>query len=99
MNQYMIEIELPRIFDEEFLATVPKQVEQVSLFIAQSKINSYSLSLSQSKLWTTITADSEMEVLEILASLPLYKWMTFKIHNLMFNYQTKPTIFPPISLN
>ena len=95
----MIEIELPKVLDEEFLALIPEQVEQINKFISQSKISSYALSLSRSRLWTTIEANSEVEVQEILAAFPLYKWMKCTIHNLMFNYQSSNVTFPPISLN
>ncbi|NJO02479.1 MAG: hypothetical protein HC880_13015 [Bacteroidia bacterium] len=95
----MVDIDLPEILSDEFLALIPKQVEQVNQLITQKKIVSYVLNTEKSKLWTIVEGDSEADVIEVLATFPLIQWMDFKIHELMLNYQPVGLFIPRMSLN
>lgn len=99
MTQYMVEIELPEVFSEEYLALIPEQVDQVNKLIAEKKITSYTLNNRRSRLWTTLEAESEEDVIEVISTFPLIKWMKFEIHDLMLNYQNSAVIVPRMSLN
>lgn len=99
MSEFMVEIKLPEVLSEEFLALIPEQVDQVNKLIADKKITSYTLNNNRSRLWTTVEADSEEEVVEIISTFPLIQWMKFEIHDLMLNYQNSSVIIPRMSLN
>lgn len=99
MRQYMIEIHLPEIPDEEFVSLIPKQVDEVNKLLTEDVITSYTLTTDKSRLWTTIKADTEEEVENILSSFPLIDWMQFEIYELMFHQESSSFIIPRMSLN
>lgn len=81
---YMVEFDLPDTFNEEFLALIPKQRAAVNQLLIDGKLKSYSLAMDRSKLWAVAVANSEFEVMELLALLPLSDFMTPTISELMF---------------
>ena len=83
-KQFMVELELPEVFDEKLIALIPKQRSTVNQMLAKGKIKSYSLSMDRSMLWAIFVAESEFEVLEMIAEFPLADYMTPYITELMF---------------
>ncbi|MFK7980353.1 MAG: muconolactone Delta-isomerase family protein [Saprospiraceae bacterium] len=83
-KQFMVEMELPEVFDEKLIALVPKQRSVVNQMLAKGKIKSYSLSMDRSMLWAIFVAESEFAVLEMIAEFPLADHMTPYITELMF---------------
>ena len=51
----------------------------------QGAIKSYSLAIDRSKLWAVMLAESEFDVLEHIAQMPLSNYMTPNISELMFH--------------
>lgn len=84
-KQYMVEFDLPDPFPTEFMAQIPEQRTVINYLLAEGKIKSYSLSIDRSRLWTVFVAQSEFEVLEIIAQWPLAEWLTPEIEELMFH--------------
>jgi len=83
-KQFMVEMELPKVFDEKLIALVPKQRNTVNKMLAKGKIKSYSLSMDRSMLWAIFVAESEFEVLEMISEFPLAEYVTPYITELMF---------------
>ncbi|MCB0549226.1 MAG: hypothetical protein KDD19_16730 [Phaeodactylibacter sp.] len=81
----MVEFDLPETFTEEFLALLPKQRYVINTMLAQGAIKSYSLAIDRSKLWAVMLAESEFDVLEHIAQMPLSNYMTPNISELMFH--------------
>lgn len=84
-KQFMVEFELPEVFDEKFMALIPKQRDVVNKLLADRKMKSYSLALDRSVLWAVFVAKSEFDVLEMISEFPLVDYMTPYISELMFN--------------
>jgi hypothetical protein len=84
MKTFMVEFELPEIFDEEFMALVPRQRYMVNTMLAEGRLKSYSLSIDRSRLWAVLIAESEFEALEAISQLPLSGYMTPNLSELMF---------------
>ena len=82
---YMVEFELPESLSEEFLALIPEQRNTVDYLMSEGKIRSYSLAMDRSVLWVIMEADSEFEVMETIAQLPLSDHMHPYISELMFH--------------
>lgn len=80
----MVEFELPDTIDEKLIALVPKQREVVNQMLAKGKIKTYSLSMDRSMLWAIFVADSEFDVLELIAEFPIADYVTPYITELMF---------------
>ncbi len=81
---YMVEFELPAEYDENFIALIPAQRRTVNEMMSAGKLQSYALSLDRTKLWAVMLADSELEVLEMIASMPLCEYMKPYISELFF---------------
>jgi len=82
---YMIEFDLPETFDEEFMALIPKQRYIINSMLAEGRVKAYSLAMDRSKLWAIMTGESEFEVMESIAQMPLSEYMSPNISELMFH--------------
>jgi muconolactone delta-isomerase len=82
---YMIEFDLPETFDEEFMALIPKQRYIINSMLAEGRVKAYSLAIDRSKLWAIMTGESEFEVMESIAQMPLSEYMSPNISELMFH--------------
>ena len=83
-KQFMVEFELPEVFDEKIIALVPKQRLVVNKMLAKGEIKYYSLAKDRSILWAIFVAESEFEVLEMISEFPLADFMTPYVTELMF---------------
>jgi muconolactone delta-isomerase len=99
MKKYMIDISLPEILSDEFLSLIPEQQKVVNEFFKKGLITNYALNAEQTKLWITISANSESEVWETLGKLPLISFMDVNIHELAFHHRAIVTAMPSFSLN
>jgi hypothetical protein len=93
---YMVDFKLPNILSEEFMDLVPYQRHAVNKLFEEGKIVSYALSLENSKLWGIFTANSELQVMDVLSDLPPF--MKVEISLLTFFNDTKMQV-PKFSLN
>lgn len=82
---FMVEFDLPENLTEEFLALIPKQRYVINTMLVEGSIKSYSLSIDRSKLWAVMLAESEFDVMENIAQMPLSNHMTPHISELMFH--------------
>ncbi|MGK0390903.1 MAG: muconolactone delta-isomerase [Maribacter sp.] len=97
-NQYMVALNLPEEMDMQFINLIPKQRKMVNDLFTEKVLLTYTLSLDRKRLWATILAETESEVIEIMESFPLTQFMTYEIHPLMFN-EIAEIGMPAISLN
>jgi muconolactone delta-isomerase len=98
MNQYMVEIELPRKMTSDFVQLIPRQRQMVNELLHKEVITSYTLSSNRSRLWVTFAAPSEDAVLDILGRFPIRRFMRFTITEAMFHEHAHANL-PAFSLN
>ena len=98
MNHYMVNVILPKELNEEFISLIPRQRAQVNELMDEGIVTSYSLARDRSRLWVTIAAESEEEVIKIMNDFPLIKFFTLEIRELMFHNHMRLTM-PQMSLN
>jgi muconolactone delta-isomerase len=98
LRDFMANITLPLDPPEEFFSLIPAQRAHINQMIRKGVITSYCLSLDRSRLWVTLRAHSEEEVVEVVVKFPLIRWMEIEIQPLMFR-ETAVTSMPPVSLN
>ncbi len=98
MHHFMIDVSLPEMLTEEFLGLIPQQRKQVNRMFREGRLSSYGLALDRSKIWATMLAESEEEVIYILSTFPLRKFMEVKIHRLAF-YENAGANVAHISMN
>lgn len=96
--QYMVDFTLPEVLSEEFIGLIPQQRAVVNRLFMEGKLLNYALSLETSKLWAVFSAVSEMEVMDIIADMPLTSFMQVEISILTF-YNTFSPKDPVFSMN
>lgn len=82
---FMVEFELPVPLTPEFLSLVPEHRLMVNKLLTSGKIKSYSLAADYSKIWAIFLGDSEFEVMENIAALPLSDFMIPIVEPLAFH--------------
>lgn len=85
---YMIELELLNVLTKDFSNKIKTQKEIVDNLISSGIIKSYTLALDYSKIWIIATANSEFEVMTLIAKFPLSQLMIPSI-NLLASHETK----------
>lgn len=98
LTQYMVVFSLPQPLDEAFISRIPQQRQAVNKLLHEGKILNYALSLETSKLWATFSAHSEAELMELISSLPLTRYMKVHISELTFYHSAQP-FAPAFSVN
>lgn len=98
MPEFMVDINLHSPHSDEFLKLIPSQRSVVNEMMFEGKITSYCVSVDRSKLWITIVAKDEEDVIEQLSKFPLINFMDCEIAPLLFYNSTYQT-FSQISLN
>jgi len=86
MNEYMVTITFPAEFDEEFIELIPPQRAMVNALMGKGIITSYSLSADRQTLWMTMMGISGESVLSTLQQMPLFRFMSFEMRELMFHH-------------
>lgn len=88
----MVDFSLPHNLPSDFIDLVPAQRAVVNRFLQEGKLSSYSLSLDTSKLWAIFNANSEVEVMDMIADFPLSGFMDVEISLLTFNHTSKSEV-------
>ncbi|MCF8245480.1 MAG: hypothetical protein K9J37_13395 [Saprospiraceae bacterium] len=96
--QFMVDFTLPKVLSEEFLRQIPHQRAKVNKLFRDGKLVNYALSLDNSKIWATINANSELDVLQFISQLPLTRFMKYQINLLTF-YSAVNADSPVFSMN
>ena len=98
MYEYLVDIDLPVLFNDELVAVVLSQRAQVNKLMNEGIISSYALSLESGKLWVNIIAEDESKVRELMDSFPIADHITYTVHKLTFHNSISFKI-PEFSLN
>ena len=98
MNQYMITIDLPRNPTSEYISLIVPQRDMITDLMNKGFISDVSLSEDRTKLWLIVNSESENEIIAVLNSFPLIKYMSYKIDKLLFKFTYTGT-FPQMSMN
>lgn len=98
LSEYMVEMNLPVPFDNDFISLVPKQREVINKFMSEGVITGYAVSLEDAKLWTTILAESKDGVIDTLMEFPVINFVDYKISKLAFHFNLS-LISPQFSQN
>ncbi len=97
LYQFMVEFDVPELTDD-MMALIPEQRLRIDDLFNDRKLLSYALSMDRSKVWATVLAEDETEVIETVESLPMTYLMEYEICILAFNEISKPML-PAFSLN
>jgi hypothetical protein len=98
MNSFMVDIELPEVIGEDFIHLIPRQRASISKLMKRGVITNYSLSFDRRKLWIVLNAETMKDAKLILASFPIFSYITYRIYNLMF-HESSSLATPHLWLN
>ncbi|OWY20493.1 hypothetical protein C7N43_27060 [Sphingobacteriales bacterium UPWRP_1] len=85
MSLYMIDIQLPDDFTQDFIELIPYQRAHIDQLMNNGKVVSYSLAANRSKLWVIIDADNRREVYDILSGFPIFDYIKPVVSELAFH--------------
>jgi hypothetical protein len=84
-NTYLAHIVLPDELNLSFYALIPKQRMVVNALMKENVIVSYSLDMDRKNVWVFIKAQTEPEVMDVLSTFPIIKYVKVNIHELAFH--------------
>ncbi len=96
--QYMVDFTMPQELPEEFVSRIPHQRAAVNRLLNEGKILNYALSLENAKLWAVFSVRSESELMQIIQTLPLTRFMKMRVSELTF-YHAANAFAPAFSVN
>jgi hypothetical protein len=96
--EFMIEIDFPVPFDNEFILLIPKQRDVINKLMSERLITSYAVSVEKGKIWAVILGSSEDDVIDVLMEFPILNFIDYKINKLAFHNNIGFAV-PQFSLN
>lgn len=98
MSEYMVSCDLPEVISEELMSLIPEQRKVVNKLFQTGVLTGYTLALDRTKLWITLLAHDEEQVMETLAKMPVMPFLRVDIHPLAFHNAAR-VVLPALSLN
>jgi muconolactone delta-isomerase len=80
--EFMVDFTMPERLSDDFIARVPRQRHLINRYMKSKHLLSYALSLESHKMWAIFRVDSEIELMQLIAELPLTPLMDVNISNL-----------------
>lgn len=94
---YIVTFEVFYPMDDELLELIPKQQEAIKKLFLKGAFQSYSLNKEKDKLWAIVQVDSEIELIQIIDSLPMAGFMSYEYDELIMH--NSAFMLPSISMN
>ena len=98
MEVFMVEIEFPYYKDEEFVALIPRQREQIGTLLNTGILTSFSLNMERTRAWIIMAAQNEQVALSVIEQFALYKFLNVEIQSLLA-YDRAAFSLPPLVMN
>ena len=95
---FMVDFTLPETLTKDFFELLPSQKVILERLFDQGKLCSFASAWETSKMWAIFAANSEYEVMQLLATLPLSDFT--KVHiSMLSSYNTMDAFLPQFSMN
>ncbi len=98
MNAYLLEIDLPVVKTDDYLARLPEQREMIERLLQSGVISQFSLSADRTRAWLVVFAASQLDAENIVRKFPLYRYMTITFERLLFT-SSSPIGAPVLIMN
>ena len=98
MEMFMVEVEFPYYKDEEFMALVPRQREQIDTLLSTGVLTSFSLNMERTKAWIAMAAHNEEALMSVVEQFSLYKFMNIDVQSLLA-FDRAAFNLPPLVMN
>ena len=97
-NSYLAHIQLPDEMDAHFYRLIPHQRQVINNLLRERVVVSYSLDMERDNVWVFIAAKSEKQVMDILSTFPIIRYVKVTIHELAF-HDVAPVHMPDLIMN
>jgi hypothetical protein len=98
MEMFMVEMEFPYYKDEEFMALIPRQRDQIGTLLQTGVLTSFSLNHERTKAWVVMAAQNEAAAMSVIEQFPLYKFINFDLQSLVA-FDRAAFSLPPLVMN
>lgn len=98
LETFQVHIKLPDFFSKRFASLIPAQRERVTQLMEARVILNYALDMERANLWITMQAKSQKEIMDILATFPIIKFVKVEIFELAF-FDSAPMGLPELIMN
>lgn len=95
---FLVNLKLPELFSKELYDLIPEQRTLINKLLENKTVLSYALDMDRKNVWIYIEAVSEQEVMDVLSTFPIIKYVKANIHELAF-YDSAPVGMPDLILN
>ncbi len=98
LETFQVHITLPEFFTKRFASLIPAQRERVNQLMDARVILNYALDMDRANLWITMQARNQNEIMDVLATFPIIKFVKLEIFELAF-FDSAPMGLPELIMN
>lgn len=98
MRKFMITLNLPGYFTEDFVRLIPPQRKLIGELLTKGKVSSFSLNTDRTQAWIVVNASSIARAERLIESFPMYDYFDYEILELAV-YDTEFLGLPEVMLN
>jgi hypothetical protein len=99
MAKFVVTIQLPDFFDEDFVALIPRHRAFINQLLEDNIVETYAISADRTRGWVTMNGKDAQEVRGVVTRFPLFRFFTAVEVNELFIYDSNAFRFPRLSLN
>ncbi len=99
MAKFIVTIQLPAVFTEDFVALIPRHRAFINQLFEDKVIDAYAISADRTQGWITMSGQNAEAIRLIVLKFPLYRFFREVKINELFIFDSISARFPPISMN
>lgn len=99
MAKFVVTLRLPDVFDEAFMALIPRHRAFIDRLIEDDIIEAYAISTDRTRGWVTMNGHNAEAVRAVVEQFPLFRFLLGIEVDELFVFDSKASRFPAISLN
>lgn len=98
LETFQVHLILPEFFTKRFSSLIPAQRERVNQLMEARVILNYALDMDRANLWITMQGKNQQEIMDVLATFPIIKFVKVEIFELAF-FDSAPMGLPELIMN
>ncbi|WP_375437730.1 hypothetical protein [uncultured Hymenobacter sp.] len=99
MAKFMVTIQLPVVFTDDFVALIPRHRMFINQLIEENVVEAYAISADRTQGWITMNGSDKAAIQLVVQKFPLYPFFINVQIKELFIFDSVSSRFPPISLN
>ncbi|MET4106156.1 hypothetical protein [Hymenobacter sp. UYP22] len=99
MAKFVVTLRLPEVFDDAFMALIPRHRAFINRLIEEDVIEAYAISADRTRGWVTMNGQNAEAVRTVVEQFPLFRFLLGIEVDELFVFDSRANRFPAISLN